>query len=658
MTKKGSLKGRAIEAIKDLKENRNRSIWEELLIQNKDRMDEVAIEYRMNDITYREMFTKVDEYAMGLASRGFKKGDEVLACVSNTPEFIYLLLAASKMGCIFNSIGEWFDKDYLEEIIEKNKTGIIFVSDDNYPELKDVIDKSATVKEVLLFSLADSLPLMDGKSVDLFEMIDKKFKVFKNRFLDFARGSSKKMLWQEKFIQEGREYAMRELGIIEKDDPEAFRKATYAKVDLDDPFTVTYTSGTTDPGRPKATLHAVRSLSLLARFKKSDVSGMPEMEDVRVLAHIPSYVFAEISTSIIDPLYLGCTVIPEPIYDKEYFPYGIILNRPNMSAGSVGFWRNLGMKLLYNDTFKNVKCGYLYIPIVTGEAMGKGEEKFFNYVARKKKFGVDKLRIPTVFSIGGGTNEFTGIFVTLFKAYQNLLPKHSINKIPVGQTPLGLAEVEILDDEGYPVEIGESGEIVVDTECNMLGYYYQSELDANTKRKDVYGRTWTKMGAYGLKLDDMPHLEIKGRLKDTVELSNGKKYPLFRIDDLVAMDTKNILSSSVVQVHDDDGDHIVIHVEPQPRARSIKDPDDLIKSIVGRLKGSIPQELEDSIYIRIRSTQMSFPVAPSGKRATDVLVNECLEGTIHFREISEELLDEAKTFSLTYKGATKKEEQR
>lgn len=636
---------KAKKAIEDLKQNNNWSLWKEIYEQNKHRMDEIAIEYRGNKITYREMFSKVDQYAMSLYAKGYRKGKELLACVSNSPEFIYLLLASSKLGLVFNTIGEWFDKDYLEEIIDKNQIGTVFVSNDNYSELRDILNKKA--QEVVAISLEDSLPLSDGRRKNPFEEIDKKYKDFHDH-TNYKSLSTVPVSKQEEFLKFGEDWARRVINITEKENPYEFRAFTYDDtVTLDTPFTVTYTSGTTDPGKPKATLHPVKSLSLLARFKKSDVSGMPTMKNVRVMAHIPTYVFAGISTSITDPLYLGCTVIPEPIYDKNHFPYAIILNRPNMSAGSVGFWRELCMKLEFNKTFKRITCPYLYIAVVTGEAMGPGEEKFFNATARNHKFGIAKLPFPLApitFSIGGGTNEFTGIFVTLFKALQAKRPDLMLKRKKVGQTPLNLAEVEILDEEGNPVEIGEYGEIVANTECNMIGYYYRPELDESTKRKDITGKKWTKMGAYGTKLDNLPHLEIKGRMSDTVKLSNNEKYPLFKIDDLVAKDTKNILSSSVIKVENGEDINIIIHVEPQPKKRPIKNRTELIKSIVGRLDGNIPEELKDSIYIRYRSTEESFPIAPSGKRNTGALIDEDInELTIPYREIEREIQNDGKT---------------
>ena len=67
------------------------------------------------------------------------------------------------------------------------------------------------------------------------------------------------------------------------------------------------------------------------------------------------------------------------------------------------------------------------IPTVTGEGLSVGEEKFFNQTSRKHKFGTGKLPFPlapVTFSIGGGTTESSGIFVTLYKSLQEKKINH------------------------------------------------------------------------------------------------------------------------------------------------------------------------------------------------------------------------------------------
>lgn len=637
------MKKKIVEVIDKLKNRKNYSIYQAIYDNNRNRLDNIAIEYRKNRITYREMFRKVDEYACSLSMMGYKKGSEILACVSNTPEFIYLLLAAAKIGAKFNTIGEWFDKDYLEEIIASNGSRRIFISDDNYEALKDVLENSDSIDEIVAFSLNDSLPVIDGIKKDPFEDVDRHFKSFDNKVADISKNSKKKVISQNEFLSNGaaacyKEYCFRPI------EEKAIREFFKANLNPDDDFIITYTSSSTNPGRPKATLHPVKSLVFLSRFKESDVSGMPTMKNVRAYAHIPSYVLAGISTSITDPLYLGCTVIPEPIYDKDYFPYGLVLNKPNMSGGSVGFWGNLANKFEDSPYFSKLKMPYLYLALVTGEAMGLGEEKWFNRMARKHKFGTAKLPFPlapVTFSIGGGTNEITGIFVTLFRSLQEKNPFRKANDMPVGQTPLACAEVDVVDRYGNSVGIGEFGEIIVKTECGMKRYYYEDGFKTqNAKTKT----DWYKMGAYGVKLDELPHVQIKGRLTDCVYIPREvyrpylqknvlehEEYPLFKINDLVEKDTKNILSSSVVLVPGEEP-KIVIHFEPQ-RYRKIKAIEDLENSIVQRLSNELPDYIKDRLYIRYRSSQESFPIAPSGKRDTLELKKEGVENAISFRDI-------------------------
>lgn len=176
-------------------------------------------------------------------------------------------------------------------------------------------------------------------------------------------------------------------------------------INLDDDFTITYTSGTTDPDMPKAILHPVRSYMTLSRFKDPDISGLGSMRNLVVLAHFPTYIHAGITTSITDTLFRSCIIALEPIYEKEYFIYALMHNKPNFACAGVGFWEDVAKKLTYDDKYKNVCMPYLFIVTVTGEAMSRGEEYFFNKVAKEHKFGAEKLPYPLApikFSIGGG----------------------------------------------------------------------------------------------------------------------------------------------------------------------------------------------------------------------------------------------------------------
>ena len=140
------------------------------------------------------------------------------------------------------------------------------------------------------------------------------------------------------------------------------------------------------------------------------------MDGIKSLCHIPVYTHMELCT-LMDGLFHGCTLCLEPVYDKDFFKYSVIMHRANYQPGSQGFNYDLCYALehdeefrrlcdgLAGDGYRNGQLGELIAPTITGEGMDKGSEKYFNKVARKHKFGVKKLHFPVCYSIGGGTGE-------------------------------------------------------------------------------------------------------------------------------------------------------------------------------------------------------------------------------------------------------------
>ena len=104
-------------ALSEIENNRNHSLAVELFLRNKDNLNKSALKYRGTKITYKEMFAKTYMYAKSLKQMGYKKGDEIPMCITNTPEFIYLFLASSLIGARSNIVGPWFAKEYLIETL-------------------------------------------------------------------------------------------------------------------------------------------------------------------------------------------------------------------------------------------------------------------------------------------------------------------------------------------------------------------------------------------------------------------------------------------------------------------------------------------------------------------------------------------------------------
>ena len=69
--------------------------------------NEIMINYYDEEITRKVFFENIDKVAKSLKELGYKKGDFLPISLEDTPEFLYLLLAAEKIGvCIKNKLGD------------------------------------------------------------------------------------------------------------------------------------------------------------------------------------------------------------------------------------------------------------------------------------------------------------------------------------------------------------------------------------------------------------------------------------------------------------------------------------------------------------------------------------------------------------------------
>lgn len=616
----GDVPRKVAAALDDIELNRNHSLAVELFERNKEHMEKPALLYRGNEISYKEMFEKAFAYAKSLKEMGYNKGDEIPMCITNTPEFVYLFLATSFIGATANIVGEWFDKDYLKEILNNTKSKNIFIDDISYSAIKDSINESE-IENIVCFSLTDSLKDKNGKKVNPHSIIDDMFVPIENHTEEIKKDYNGNVIDVKSFEEIGKNYTGK---VVEN-------------VDLNDLCSITYTSGTTSPGHPKGVEQSNRSYITLSRFKESDVSGMPTMKNMKILGHIPTYTHMELSCALSDTLYCNCTLALEPFYNKDFFPYSLIINKPNFVPASAGFWGNLCKLLEFDDTWKDVNLPFLMIPTVTGEACSIGEEKFFNATSRKHKFGTEKLPFPlapVTFSIGGGTTESSGIFVTLFKALQEKKLNHLIKKESLGLTPHKFAEIDVLDEKGNSCKINEPGRLVANSPCEMIGYT-DDELNKHTHVQDVSGKTWLDLTTYSYK-DRTGRIKMKGRMNSYLTLSDGSKVPYYLIEDSVLKDTKNVMSCSTVN---DEENNLICHIEFQPHKK--KSEDAARKSVIERIDSDFNDEVKDKLYIRFRDNKESFPLDPSGKRSISTLKKVGIdEKTISFNDLKKKYLKE------------------
>ena len=197
---------RAVQALADIDHHRNHSWAIEIFLRNRSNLNNTALQYRGNELSYQETFEEAFQFARALRAMGFKKGDEIPICVTNIPEFVSLFLAASYIGAVGNVFGEWFAEDYIIDILNRTGSEIVFVDDLWYGAIQSAVERSK-IKRVVMFSMTDSLPIAsDGKRRNPFEAIEGKRHSFQNKVAMYQRQSQIDIWMKKDFIKQGISY--------------------------------------------------------------------------------------------------------------------------------------------------------------------------------------------------------------------------------------------------------------------------------------------------------------------------------------------------------------------------------------------------------------------------------------------------------------------
>lgn len=576
------------ELLKEIEENHNNSLFVEIFKRRNKDLDKTALFYKGNKINYLTLKVKVERYAKALKAYGIKKGDEIPICMSNTPEFIYLLGAISLVGAKANIFGDGFDKEYITEIINGCNTNILFATDDIYMNIKDSVEKSKN-KEVVLISLAESL--LNGKNPYI--ELEKKWYDFKDRTEEIKK-QDKRIITNKDFLSNGTNY-----------------KGNYIeKVSLDDEFTITYSSGSTNSSRPKAIVHDVKSYVVMGIYHDPEVSNVPSMKNLRMLSHIPTHSNTNIMSCITDPLMQGSEVAVEPIYNPEHFIYSLLINKPSFVTATRSFFVRCANDILTNKKYKNIKMPFLLVPMIVGEPTSPGEEKYCNKFLRKVNAGSKFTHTPispVVMSMAGGDCEHGGLFFVLFREWQKKKLNYLLKNKEKGLRTYNMVEVEVLDENKNYCKPNQIGRIVANSPCTMLYYKNSPEETKKFFIKDSQGKEWGDCSCYGYK-DELGEVHMKGRIN-----SSDKIQP-FQISDIVLKDTKNILSCEVIKVDN----YYVVHYVVMPESK-IKDKEKIMMSIHNRLEATFGSEITNKIIFNERK---EFPLSICGKRNNIMLTNE------------------------------------
>ena len=576
--------------LQEIEKNHNHSWYEEIYKRNKDSLNDIALFYRGNSISYGSMFDKMKSLAIAMNASGVNKGTEIPVCMSNTPELIYVMGAASMIGAKINVFSANVPGDYVFDIIENCNSDIGFFEDNFFIVIREVLSKTH-LKKYVLYSLQDSLP----KNTNIKKVIGSNYVNFSSNVSELSNEISNIVSFHD-FLEYG----------------QTSKEKVFEQTNLDDEFSITYTSGSTNAKRPKAIVHTTRSFIVVGRFHDADLMYGMHFKKFRCQAIVPPYSNTDLISCISDALMQGACLTLEPVYNKDFFLDSLLFNRPNYIAATRSFWIAAAKKLMTEDAYKNKKLPFLTLAFSVGEELTINEERFLNKTLRKADAGKDMLHIPISLikmCVAGGDCEHGAIFYRLFRSVSNFSPFSKSTEKRYGMSVLDYAEVAVLDEKNNRLGNNKFGRLVANSPCTMK--CYKNDISATNEFfvKDNKGVVWADMSVYG-HIDNRGRVYMRGRIKN----ADFDEHPFKITDDIIK--NKCILSCEVVAIK---GNYIV-HYEFDPlfSGEEKKQLTKIHKTILKKYGTKI----SNGMFYRKHTKEDSFILTGSGKRDFNALIEE------------------------------------
>ncbi len=475
---------------------------------NKDRQNEVAINYYGNKITHATLKKNIDETANAFAAAGVKQGDIVSFLSVATPETIYCVYALNKLGATANTIDPRMDIESIRRAVVESESKIFVVMNVVYEKIAPIVDD---LKQDLIVtvSASQSLPFIKRVAMNLKVKTNIPYSkniVTYNTFLEGGKGTT----------------------------------AVEAPYVGDAVFSIPYTGGTT--GFAKGVMITNDGANSTAHNFK--YSGLYYEQGETFLDIIPIFTSYGMCCGMHMPLSIGLVLIPIPKFDLSQYGKLYKTYKPNHSVSTPAFYE----ALMRSKELQNMDLSFLKCLGSGGDTMNKGLEKKLGEFT--KSHGM-RYRISQGYGLSESSAAVSFCVNDIYKSGSVGIPSITIN-------------IGIFDEEsGKELGFNEIGEVCVSGPSLMKGYYKRPEETANVLRKhEDDGITWLHTGDLGY-VDEDGFLFIIGRIKRMITRFDGHKVFPVNIESLVARH-KEVINCSAVGVADMDrtqGHYPVVFVE-------------------------------------------------------------------------------------------------
>jgi len=455
-----------------------RTIYSYLKYENRGHLKHTAIHYYGKNITWEELFKRIDAAANAFVALGVKKGDIVSFLSVAVPECIVAVYALNKIGAAANMIDPRMDTKSISRMVKESGSRILVTIDLAYPKVRKIMN---TIKQdhVIVQSATDSLLFVAKVAMKAKMKAD----------VDYG---GKVIRWKS-FIKGGEHTKAKEVPYVG-----------------DALVAIAYTGGTT--GFPKGVMLTNDSMnSVVINFK---YCGLVYTPGDRFLGIIPVFSTYGMVCGMHMPLCLGCELVPIPKFEPTQFGKLIKQFRPEHMISTPAFYE----LLMNSKEVKNMDLSFIITLGSGGDTMNEGLENKLNQFMKDHNikyplaqgYGMSELSAAASFCVNDRYKRF------------------SVG-IPSLTTTTGSFDPETGEELGY----NQHGEVCVTGPSVMKGYFNRPEETANVMREHEDGQVWIHSGDIGY-MDEDGFVYIKGRVKRMITRFDGHKVFPVNLENMVS----------------------------------------------------------------------------------------------------------------------------
>ena len=493
-----------------------------------------AITYYGRHITYGELFSYIDKFALFLNSKGLKKGDTIAICLPNIPDAIIAIYAANKLGIICNVIHPLMPEDKILETYEVTSSKFLIISDIKY------------VKGIELYR---------NKNINaIISTID-----------EFMPGYLKKLYRLKNKINFETASELRFVDCIKK---VCLQKNINIRFNGEEIAVYLHSGGTT--GIPKTVMLSNKALNSLAYNTGLVIGGETDKDDSFLMV-LPLFHGFGLGVCMHTVLSKSTNVVLIPKFNAKSTIKTIIKENVNYLAGVPAMYS----KLLNEKKFHSKKV------LQNFKFMFCGGDKLKEKLKKEMDNALISANSTARLNEGYGLTE-TVTVCTLNRKDNERFPS-------VGQALEGI-ELAIIDENLKVLNCYEKGEIIVAGDTLMNGYYMDEE---NTRKVfiDLNGKRWIRTGDYGY-LDEDKFLYFIDRYKRMVKISGYNVFPS-EIEEVV-LSLDEIKNCVVITKEDEKGNYFrLLAVPDSDNADLLELKEKILKVCKEKLMVySIPREIK------------------------------------------------------------------